>query len=186
MFEEELLVQCSGKVLSLSVVSLTVQFVWKSIDLYTQTKKYKFYYYFLFLFVYLSKKKNSFCYMQLGALAVVIRQTNIVWMLFVACTGVINITLAHRRDIIEVNDVDIAIKKPNRSTSNDSVTLGSNLRRRKFSSSLDTDKHSMPSATFFSANHPSGLLVFNLLCNCVMLWKLLIKKSYAMKVNLPD
>ena len=110
--------------------------------------------------------------MQLGALAVVIRQTNIVWMLFVACTGVINITLARPRDIIEVNDVDIAIKKPNRSTSNDSVTLGSNLRRRKFSSSLDTDRHSMPSATFFSANHPSGLLVFNS-CNCVMLWKLI-------------
>ncbi|KAJ6699601.1 ALPHA-12-GLUCOSYLTRANSFERASE ALG10 [Salix purpurea] len=34
----------------------------------------------------------------LGAYAVFIRQTNIVWMLFVACTGVMDITLAHQRE----------------------------------------------------------------------------------------
>lgn len=133
------------------------------------------------LAMYLACLKKSYWFSAvLGALAVVIRQTNIVWMLFVACTGVINITLAHRRDIIEVNDVDIAIKKPNRSTSNDSVTLGSNLRRRKFSSSLDTDKHSMPSATFFSANHPSGLLdevQVILLALWHMKWELLVSFS---------
>ena len=96
--------------------------------------------------------------MQLGALAVVIRQTNIVWMLFVACTGVINITLVRPRDNVEVNDIDTAIRKSNRSTSNDDVTSGSNLRLRKFSNSLGTDKHSMPSASLVSTNHSSGLL----------------------------
>ena len=96
--------------------------------------------------------------MQLGALAVVIRQTNIVWMLFVACTGVINVTLVRPRDNVEVNDIDTAIRKSNRSTSNDDVTSGSNLRLRKFSNSLGTDKHSMPSASLVSANHSSGLL----------------------------
>ena len=95
--------------------------------------------------------------MQLGALAVVIRQTNIVWMLFVACTGVINITLVRPRDNVEVNDTNTAIRKSNQSTSNDDAS-GSNLRQRKFSNSLGTDKHSMPSASLVSTNHSSGLL----------------------------
>ncbi|KAJ6331673.1 hypothetical protein OIU76_010125 [Salix suchowensis] len=37
----------------------------------------------------------------LGAYAVFIRQTNIVWMLFVACTGVMDITLAHQRESLK-------------------------------------------------------------------------------------
>ncbi|KAK7850939.1 dol-p-glc:glc(2)man(9)glcnac(2)-pp-dol alpha-1 [Quercus suber] len=103
-------------------------------------------------------KKSYWCSAMLGALAVVIRQTNIVWMLFVAFTGVINITLVHPRDNVEENNIDTAIRKTNRSTSNDNVTSNSNLRRRKFSNALGTDKQSMPSASFFSTNHSSGLL----------------------------
>ncbi|XP_050261705.1 dol-P-Glc:Glc(2)Man(9)GlcNAc(2)-PP-Dol alpha-1,2-glucosyltransferase-like isoform X3 [Quercus robur] len=103
-------------------------------------------------------KKSYWCSAVLGALAVVIRQTNIVWMLFVACTGVINNTLVCTRDNVEENNIDTAIRKTNRSTSNDNVTSNSNLRRRKFSNALGTDKQSTPSASFFSANHSSGLL----------------------------
>ena len=80
-------------------------------------------------------------------------------MLFVACTGVINITLVRTRDNVEENNIDTAIRKTNRSTSNDNVTSTSNLRRRKFSNALGTDKQSMPSASLFSANHSSGLLI---------------------------
>ncbi|XP_030975671.1 dol-P-Glc:Glc(2)Man(9)GlcNAc(2)-PP-Dol alpha-1,2-glucosyltransferase-like isoform X3 [Quercus lobata] len=120
------------------------------------------------------------CSGKLGALAVVIRQTNIVWMLFVACTGVINVTLVRPRDNVEVNDIDTAIRKSNRSTSNDDVTSGSNLRLRKFSNSLGTDKHSMPSASLVSTNHSSGLLdevkvIF--LALWYMKWELLVSFS---------
>ncbi|KAL4614829.1 hypothetical protein ACB092_07G080900 [Castanea dentata] len=102
-------------------------------------------------------KKSYWCRAVLGALAVVIRQTIIVWMLFVACPGVINITLVRPRDNVEENNIDTAIRKTNRSTSNDNVTSNSNLRRRKFSNALGTDKQSMPSASFFSTNHSSTL-----------------------------
>ncbi|XP_065633820.1 dol-P-Glc:Glc(2)Man(9)GlcNAc(2)-PP-Dol alpha-1,2-glucosyltransferase isoform X2 [Quercus suber] len=120
------------------------------------------------------------CSGKLGALAVVIRQTNIVWMLFVACTGVINITLVRPRDNVEVNDIDTAIRKSNRTTSNDDVTSGSNLRLRKFSNSPGTDKHSMPSASLVSTNHSSGLLdevkvIFLALWH--MKWELLVSFS---------
>jgi alpha-1,2-glucosyltransferase len=98
--------------------------------------------------------------MQLGALAVVIRQTNIIWMLFVACIAVIDTTLTQKRDKIEVseNEIDAAMRKTDRLTSNNNVTWGLNLRKRKFSSTLDTDKHSIPSTSIFSANFTSGLI----------------------------
>ncbi|XP_075652892.1 dol-P-Glc:Glc(2)Man(9)GlcNAc(2)-PP-Dol alpha-1,2-glucosyltransferase-like isoform X4 [Castanea sativa] len=120
------------------------------------------------------------CSGKLGALAVVIRQTNIVWMLFVACTGVINITLVRPRDNVEVNDIDTAIRKSNQSTSNDDLKSGSNLRQRKFSNSPGADKHSMPSASLVSTNHSSGLLdevkvIFLALWH--MKWELLVSFS---------
>jgi alpha-1,2-glucosyltransferase len=111
--------------------------------------------------IHSSVKLILFCYMQLGALAVVIRQTNIIWMFFVACIGVIDTTLTHERDKIEVNEneneIDAAIRKTDRLTSKNNVTWGLNLRKRKFSSTLDTYKHSIPSTSIFSANHTSGL-----------------------------
>ncbi|KAL4642653.1 hypothetical protein ACB092_02G035900 [Castanea dentata] len=125
-------------------------------------------------------KKSYWLSAVLGALAVVIRQTNIVWMLFVACTGVINITLVRPRDNVEVNDIDTAIRKSNQSTSNDDVKSGSNLRQRKFSNSPGADKHSMPSASLVSTNHSSGLLdevkvIFLALWH--MKWELLVSFS---------
>ncbi|XP_059427953.1 dol-P-Glc:Glc(2)Man(9)GlcNAc(2)-PP-Dol alpha-1,2-glucosyltransferase [Corylus avellana] len=142
------------------------------------------------LAMYLASLKKSYWFSALlGALAVVIRQTNIIWMFFVACIGVIDATLTHERDKIEVNEneIDAAIRKTDRLTSKNNVTWGLNLRKRKFSSALDTDKHSIPSTSIFSANHMSGLLdevQVILLRSWHMKWKLLVSFSPFLMVLL--
>lgn len=84
------------------------------------------------LAMYLTCLKKNYQYSALlGALAVVIRQTNIIWMLFVACTGIIDVTLPHGRDNRKVDDCDASIQKNSQSSLDKSVPAGSNLRKRK-------------------------------------------------------
>lgn len=103
------------------------------------------------------KKKYLFSAL-LGAFAVLIRQTNIIWMIFVACIGVINITLAHRRIGAEVNENHVSERKNDFLTSTSSISVGSNLRKRKSGKAVDKDDISIPSTSSFSATQTSGLL----------------------------
>ncbi|KAI5325615.1 PREDICTED: dol-P-Glc Glc(2)Man(9)GlcNAc(2)-PP-Dol [Prunus dulcis] len=103
------------------------------------------------------KKKYWFSAL-LGVLAVVIRQTNIVWMLFVCCCEVINITLGGQRDKIDVDDTDFSIRKNVELTPANSITLGSNLRKRKLRSSVDNGIHLMSTRSFSSQKLTSGFL----------------------------
>lgn len=93
---------------------------------------------------------------QLGAFAVLIRQTNIIWMIFVACIGVINITLAHGRIGAEVNENHVSERKNDFLTSTSSISVGSNLRKRKSGKAVDKDDISIPSTSSFSATQTSG------------------------------
>lgn len=93
---------------------------------------------------------------QLGAFAVLIRQTNIIWLIFVACIGVINITLAHRRIGAEVNENHVSERKNDFLTSTSSISVGSNLRKRKSGKAVDKDDISIPSTSSFSATQTSG------------------------------
>lgn len=90
---------------------------------------------------------------QLGAFAVLIRQTNIIWMIFVACIGVINITLAHRRIGVKVNENHVSVRKNDFLTSTSSISVGSNLRKRKSGKAVD---NTIPSTSSFSATQTSG------------------------------
>lgn len=103
------------------------------------------------------KKKYLFSAL-LGAFAVLIRQTNIIWMIFVACIGVINITLAHRRIGVEMNENHVSERKNDFPTSTSSINVGSNLRKRKSGKAVDKDDISIPSTSSFSATQTSGLL----------------------------
>ncbi|KAL5807126.1 hypothetical protein ACOSQ4_029859 [Xanthoceras sorbifolium] len=94
----------------------------------------------------------------LGVLAVIIRQTNIIWMLFVACTGVIDITLADRRNDEKVDDSNVLIRKNYRLVATSSVTMGSNLRKRKSDSAVNKSDISMPRTSTSSTTQKSGLL----------------------------
>lgn len=94
----------------------------------------------------------------LGAYAVFIRQTNIVWMLFVACTGVMDITLTRQRESVKVDNLNTTGNKTGHSVPNNHIIVGSNMRRRKPNSAVDNSKSSMTSALTYSTSHPSGFL----------------------------
>jgi alpha-1,2-glucosyltransferase len=95
-------------------------------------------------------------FLQLGAYAVFIRQTNIVWMLFVACTGVMDITLTHQRESVKVDNLNTTGNKTGHSVPNNHIIVGSNMRRRKPNSAVDNSKSSMTSTLTYSTSHSSG------------------------------
>ncbi|KAK6244875.1 hypothetical protein QUC31_011284 [Theobroma cacao] len=100
------------------------------------------------------KKKYLFSAL-LGAMAVVIRQTNIIWMLFVTCSGVIDITLAHQRDSAKVYNLK-ANKGISPSTLITSVNVSSNLRKRKSRGNSEANKHSFYRTNTSSTSQTSG------------------------------
>lgn len=109
--------------------------------------------------VHASFKKTQFILlMQLGAVAVVIRQTNIIWVLFVACSAVIEITLANCKYKFDAADIDASGKKNGEGSLKDIATLGTELRKRKVRNptiSADTCLMSNRSA---SKDYISGLI----------------------------
>ncbi|MBA0713455.1 hypothetical protein Golax_012489 [Gossypium laxum] len=103
------------------------------------------------------KKKYLFSAL-LGAMAVVIRQTNIIWMLFVACSGVIDITMAHQKDSVEVDNSKASNKGTNLSALNTSVNVSSNLKRRKSRGNSKANQHIFYPPNASSASPTLGLL----------------------------
>ncbi|KAF8048458.1 hypothetical protein N665_2507s0007 [Sinapis alba] len=128
-----------------------------------------------FLAMYLAcLRKRYFLSALFGALAIFIRQTNVVWMLFVACSGVLDITLdSARQKEKEKVDQD----SDHKSIDGKEATLRSNLRKRKPDSSLDRFDGEKSIA---STEDTSGLLydVYTAISTSwSMKWKLLITFS---------
>ncbi|GAV91724.1 LOW QUALITY PROTEIN: DIE2_ALG10 domain-containing protein, partial [Cephalotus follicularis] len=99
-------------------------------------------------------------------------------MLFVACTGVLDITLAHQRESVKVDDIDTL----SRTTSllPPSIAVGSNLRKRKSDRAVDNDKHLKLTTETSSTTSQSGLLDEirqAVLTAWGMKWKLLVSFS---------
>nr|KJB36722.1 hypothetical protein B456_006G173000 [Gossypium raimondii] len=117
---------------------------------------------------------------KLGAMAVVIRQTNIIWMLFVACSGVIDITMAHQKDSVEVDDSKASNKGTNLSALNTSVNVSSNLKRRKSRGNSKANQHIFYPSNASSASPTLGLLheiQAIVLSSWRMKWELLVSFS---------
>ncbi|KAE8689775.1 Actin 3 [Hibiscus syriacus] len=111
------------------------------------------------LAMYLACMKKKYLFSALlGATAVVIRQTNIVWMFFVACSEVIDITMAHQNDSVEVDDLKASNKGTILSTLDTGVRVSSNLRRRKSKGNAKASKHSPFQKNACSTSRTSGLL----------------------------
>lgn len=89
---------------------------------------------------------------QIGALAVVIRQTNIIWVLLVACTGIINISLTHGKKNTKSVKSDVSGLEYATGTNRE----GFNLRKRKIVKSGNTVEPS--SSHDSSPSSYSGLL----------------------------
>ncbi|KAF7845496.1 dol-P-Glc:Glc(2)Man(9)GlcNAc(2)-PP-Dol alpha-1,2-glucosyltransferase isoform X1 [Senna tora] len=125
-------------------------------------------------------KKNYWLSGLIGAFSVVIRQTNIIWVLFVACTSIIEIAMTHGKDSARTAETDVSINKPGLAQVNNNSTLGLNLRKRKVVKAVDTVKSSFPSAHASSPSSSSGLfddiwaILFTLRH---MKWELLISFS---------
>ncbi|KAJ8754149.1 hypothetical protein K2173_002048 [Erythroxylum novogranatense] len=86
-------------------------------------------------------KKRYYLSALLGAFAVLVRQTNIIWMLFVACTGIIDITLACEGESMEVDQSHMLSRRVGNFSSINLVKTSSNMRRRKQNIAMNTDKH---------------------------------------------
>ncbi|CAK9185296.1 unnamed protein product [Ilex paraguariensis] len=106
---------------------------------------------------FMGLKKNYLSSALLGALAVLIRQTNIIWLIFVACTGVIDFTVARQTDNGQVDDPSAS--KPNNGllASNKGVTMRSELRKRRPGNAANTINHSIPRTRAPSTRLPSDL-----------------------------
>ncbi|KAJ7961441.1 Dol-P-Glc:Glc(2)Man(9)GlcNAc(2)-PP-Dol alpha-1,2-glucosyltransferase [Quillaja saponaria] len=72
-------------------------------------------------------KKNYWLSGLIGAISVVFRQTNIIWMPFVACTGFIDIALTHKKENAKAADLDVSISKTGKANTSDSCTEGLKL-----------------------------------------------------------
>ncbi|KAH0851644.1 LOW QUALITY PROTEIN: hypothetical protein HID58_094589, partial [Brassica napus] len=89
-----------------------------------------------------------------GTLAILIRQTNVVWMLFVACSGVLDFTLDSPRKM----DKQKVNKDLHQSIDRKEATLRSNLRNRKPDNNLDTRDSFDRGKSVSSAEDTSGLV----------------------------
>ncbi|KAL5716684.1 dolichyl-P-Glc:Glc2Man9GlcNAc2-PP-dolichol alpha-1,2-glucosyltransferase [Ranunculus cassubicifolius] len=92
----------------------------------------------------------------LGALAILIRQTNVVWMVLVASTGILKcITPSNCKESAQSDDQDGSPSKYNALHEKESVPMGSNLRKRKSGTSLTAPGRYM-SERIASPNSASG------------------------------
>ncbi|KAJ4953065.1 hypothetical protein NE237_029897 [Protea cynaroides] len=103
-------------------------------------------------------KKHYLFSSMLGALAILIRQTNVIWMLFVACTGAIHMLLASNKKDIQLNDAGLSGRKSIQLTDNRSAPGNSNLKRRKISNAVNITSHSVSVMNTSSLTHSSGLV----------------------------
>ncbi|XP_004246422.1 dol-P-Glc:Glc(2)Man(9)GlcNAc(2)-PP-Dol alpha-1,2-glucosyltransferase isoform X1 [Solanum lycopersicum] len=79
----------------------------------------------------MSLKKKYFFSSLVGAFAVLIRQTNIIWILFIACTGVLDYILDQPKDSADLIDSSQSQGKDAFPVSSQGVGTHSNLRKRR-------------------------------------------------------
>lgn len=118
--------------------------------------------------------------MQLGALAVSIRQTNVIWMLFVACSGVMDLMLVHQRDGVGLQKSDVTTSEKGQITREDDFAVNPGLRRRKMKNTVDIPTAAIPSETNIPSSHLSGLvdeIQFILLQSWHLKWEILVSFS---------
>ncbi|KAL3536397.1 hypothetical protein ACH5RR_004858 [Cinchona calisaya] len=104
-----------------------------------------------------SLKKNYWISALLGAVAVLMRQTNIIWILFIVCSGVIKLTLDEKKDNRLLERSGMSEIKGADSTSSKGATNGSNLRKRRSGNHVDILSYSVAPSTVHAIPHSAGL-----------------------------
>lgn len=127
-----------------------------------------------------SLKKNYWLSALVGAFAVVVRQTNIIWVLFVACIGIIDMSLMHGKGNAKTAKSDVSIGH-DFTCATGTGAKGSNLKRRKSSvKAVNTAEHTLPKTNASSPSFCSDLVneIWALLLTLWrMKWELLISFS---------
>ncbi|XP_071702212.1 dol-P-Glc:Glc(2)Man(9)GlcNAc(2)-PP-Dol alpha-1,2-glucosyltransferase-like [Rutidosis leptorrhynchoides] len=122
-------------------------------------------------------KKNYLSSALLGGVAVLVRQTNIIWMLFVACTGVLDVIQAKQKReeslLSEIKDDYLASSK--------GVNISSNLKKRRSSNAIAITSHSVD-GTGLPSRFDSSSGLFSeiwsiLLASWHMKWELIVSFS---------
>lgn len=104
------------------------------------------------------KVNPVFIYLKVGALAVLIRQTNIIWVLFISCTGVLDYILTQQKDSAVLAESSPSQGKDAFSVWNQGVGTGSNLRKRRIGNQAATFNSSVHQ-TVASTKPSSGSLI---------------------------
>eukprot|EP00268_Persea_americana_P018828 TRINITY_DN19626_c0_g1_i5.p1 TRINITY_DN19626_c0_g1~~TRINITY_DN19626_c0_g1_i5.p1 ORF type:complete len:512 (+),score=41.58 TRINITY_DN19626_c0_g1_i5:227-1762(+) len=95
----------------------------------------------------------------LGGLAIFIRQTNVVWMLFVACIGAINYkSVLNGKDHIQPDHPMTSSGKIDRLADKKRPEVTPNLRHRKMSNSVNTINLSSIKMTVHSSSPDAGMI----------------------------
>lgn len=98
--------------------------------------------------------------MQLGAISIVIRQTNIIWMLFVACCGILNLIEAKKKHANNFSSEP----QFGHFASSSSVKVNSNLKRRRSGNAIHTSTHPIHGK---SLHQSTGLHIFIFILNSI-------------------
>ncbi|XP_077239075.1 dol-P-Glc:Glc(2)Man(9)GlcNAc(2)-PP-Dol alpha-1,2-glucosyltransferase-like [Tasmannia lanceolata] len=112
------------------------------------------------LAMYLACLKRHYWFSALlGGLAILIRQTNVVWMLFVASIGAINYTaVLNGKDHWKLDSPTISTGQNGGLTDKINILVAPNLKKRKVTSSDKAVGVSVSEKSACSSIHPSGLL----------------------------
>ncbi|KAG8376893.1 hypothetical protein BUALT_Bualt09G0111400 [Buddleja alternifolia] len=124
----------------------------------------------------LTLKKKYLSSSLLGALSVLIRQTNIIWMFFVACAGIIEFAESHKKDSVEVDGSSSLKEKEDLSANRNGAAVISNLRKRRVNSGPKSQRN-FTSRKSVHVTHSSGLLEEIqgvIIISWNHLWKLLV------------
>ncbi|XP_058099206.1 dol-P-Glc:Glc(2)Man(9)GlcNAc(2)-PP-Dol alpha-1,2-glucosyltransferase isoform X4 [Magnolia sinica] len=110
------------------------------------------------LAMYLACLKRRYWFSALlGGLGIFIRQTNVVWMLFVACIGAINyISVLDRKDDVQSDGHVTSIGETDGLFEAKRVLVASNLRKRKMANYVNKADHSAIETVACSSTHSSG------------------------------
>lgn len=101
---------------------------------------------------------SVFIHLKVGAFAVLIRQTNIIWILFIACTGVLDYILDQPKDSADLIDSSQSQGKDAFPVSSQGVGTHSNLRKRRIHNQAAT--FSSPIHQKIASSVPSSGSVF--------------------------
>ena len=81
------------------------------------------------------------------------------WVLFVACTGILDISLNHSKDNVRTAKSDVSISNPSLAHATGTSAVGLHMRKRRSVKSVDTVESSLLSTHAPSPFSSSGSLL---------------------------